>query len=82
MTKQQIFDKATQILLPVLTILGFFLTSAKKPELGIPIQLASQVFWLYSAWQAYKKAGQIGILITALLLTAILIYGTFNYWLF
>ncbi len=78
--KQTFFDKVTQILLPVLTLGGYALTSARRPELGVVVTMSAQVFWLYAGWQAYKKAGQIGILITAVLLTFILAYGIVNYW--
>ncbi len=77
----KLFDKATQMLLPVLTLGGYALTSARRPELGVVVSMSAQIFWLYAGWQAYKKAGQIGILITAVLLTLILAYGIVNYWL-
>jgi riboflavin transporter FmnP len=80
MTIKTLFDKATQILLPILTILGFLFTSLKNPELGLIFNLISQVFWLYSAWQSWKKAGQIGIFITSIIITLILLYGVINYW--
>lgn len=76
------FHKATQVLLPTLTILGFLLTSAKKPRFGLAFNLLAQIFWLYAAWQSWKKAGQIGILINTFFITAILIYGVINYWFF
>jgi riboflavin transporter FmnP len=75
-----LFDKATQILLPIFTILGFLFTSLKKPELGLIFNLISQVFWLYAAWQSWKKAGQIGIFITSIIISIILLYGVINYW--
>jgi hypothetical protein len=73
-------NRATQILLPTLTIAGFLLTSLKKPEVGLIFNLFAQVFWLYSGWQAWRKAGQFGIFITAIVLTGIVLYGVFNYW--
>ena len=78
---QPLFDKFTQIFLPTFTILGFLLTALKKPELGLLFNLAAQVFWLYSSWQAWKKAKQIGIFITTLVITIITTYGVINYWL-
>lgn len=74
------FDKVTQFLLPVLTILGFMFTSIKKPELGLAFNLGAQVFWLYATWKAWKKAGQIGLFVTAVVITVILLYGVINYW--
>ncbi|MEK7571723.1 MAG: hypothetical protein AAB553_05615 [Patescibacteria group bacterium] len=84
LTKKQaaiIFNKSTQIFLPALTILGFYFTSIKQPEYGLVLNLSAQIFWLYSGWQAWKKAGQVGIFITSLIITAILMYGVINYWL-
>lgn len=80
MKKKEIFDRLTQICLPTFTILGFAFTSLKKPELGLIFNLAAQVFWLYSSYQAWKKADQVGIFVTTLAITAILIYGVINYW--
>jgi riboflavin transporter FmnP len=74
------FNKLTQIALPTFTILGFLLTSLKKPEIGLIFNLIAQVFWFYAAWKAWKEAGQIGILITSFFITAIVLYGIVNYW--
>jgi hypothetical protein len=79
---KQKFDKATQILLPTLTIVGFLLISLKKPQFGLPIATVAQIFWLYSGYQSWKKAGQIGIFITAIILLFVYIIGIVNYWLF
>ena len=79
--ENSVFDRATQVLLPLLTILGFLLTALKKPEIGLLINLTAQVFWINSAWQAWKKAGQIGIFITVMIVTMIIIFGIVNYWL-
>ena len=83
MAKKQssFFDKLTQIFLPILTIIGFAFTSFKKPEIGLVFNLTAQIFWFYAAWQAWKKAGQIGILLTTSAICAFLIYGVINYWL-
>ncbi len=75
-----LFDKITQILLPTFTILGFLLTSLKRPALGLIFNLIAEIFWIYASWQAWKKAGQIGILITTVFITIILVYGVINYW--
>ena len=80
MDYKKIFNKVTQILLPTLTILGFYFTAIKKPELGLIFNLSAQVFWLYASWQAWKKAGQVGIFITTLIITVIVSYGVINYW--
>jgi len=77
---QQKFDKATQILLPTLTATGFLLTGLKKPEIGLVISLVSQIFWMYTSWQAWKKAGQIGIFITSIIVTIVVLFGVINYW--
>ena len=75
-----VFNKFTQVFLPTFTILGFAFTSLKKPELGLIFNLVAQIFWLYSSWQAWKKANQIGIFITTLVITVIVLYGVINYW--
>jgi hypothetical protein len=80
MKKEELFNKTTQIMLPTLTILGFLFTSLKRPDLGLIFNLSAQIFWFYSAWQAWKKANQIGILITTFIITAIVLYGVINYW--
>lgn len=73
-------NSATQVLLPALTILGFLLTSLKKPEYGLLFNLAAQVFWFYAAWFAWKRAGQIGILVTTVFITIAVLIGVINYW--
>lgn len=78
--KNKIFDNLTQFLLPAFTIAGFAFTSIKRPELGLIFSFLSQVFWLYSGWQAWKKAGQIGIFITSLIITGVVAFGIINYW--
>ena len=77
---KQLFNKATQIFLPLLTILGFMFTSFKKPEIGLAFNLLAQIFWLYSGYVAWKKANQIGIFITSIIITVLLMYGVVNYW--
>ncbi len=78
--QQTAFDKIAQISLPFFTIGGFLLTSLKKPQYGLIFNLIAQVFWFYSAWQAWKRANQIGILITTFFITAIVLFGVINYW--
>ncbi|MGB4966472.1 MAG: hypothetical protein WBO77_05195 [Microgenomates group bacterium] len=80
MNKTNWFDKLTQVMLPITTILGFTLTSMKKPELGLIFNLASEIFWLYSGYKAWKTAGQIGIFITTIIISIIVLYGVLNYW--
>jgi len=77
-----LFHKLTQVLLPILTIVGFMLTSFKRPDLGLIFNLLAQIFWLYASWQAWKNAKQVGIFITSLIITLLLIYGVINYWFF
>jgi len=80
MSKNQTwFDKATQIVLPILTISGYWFTANKNPQLGFGISLVAQIFWLYTAYVSYKRAGQIGILITTIIMTAIMIFGLYNW---
>ena len=78
--EKTLFDKATQILLPALTIIGFTLTSFKYPQYGLVFNLIAQIFWLYSGIKAWKQAGQIGIFITTLFITVVVSFGVINYW--
>lgn len=75
-------DALSQYAIPTFTILGYFLTSMKHPEWGILINLLAQPFWLYSSYKAYKDAGQIGLMVTAVLLTITMIIGVVNYWIY
>ncbi len=77
-----LFDKAAQLLLPALTLIGFGLTSLKRPELGLIFNMIAQIFWLYSGYQAWRKAGQIGVFITVVCVTIIIGAGIINYWFF
>jgi hypothetical protein len=61
-------------------VLGFLLTSLKLPQYGLAANLASQIFWLYSAYKAWREAKQIGIFITTILILLILLGGVVNYW--
>ncbi|MFZ2190138.1 MAG: hypothetical protein WA057_05095 [Candidatus Magasanikiibacteriota bacterium] len=81
MTKQKIFNNFTQVALPTLTVGAQVATSLKFPEWGLILNLSVQPFWLYSAWKAYKNAGQIGILITSIIMSIVISLGIINYWL-
>jgi len=70
----------TQFALPFLTISAQVAIAIKHPEWGLIINLAAEPFWFYSAWKSYKEAGQIGILITTMIITVVLIMGILNYW--
>ena len=71
-----------QIGLVVFTALGFLLTSLKLPHYGVIANLIGQVFWLYSSYRAWREADQIGIFVSTVVITLILVYGVTNYWLF
>lgn len=62
------------------TMLGFLLTSFKLPQYGLLSNLISEIFWLYSAHKAWKQANQVGIFITTIFITLILLWGVINYW--
>jgi hypothetical protein len=81
MTKEKFINSSTQVLLPSLTIGAQVATSLKFPEWGLIINLLAQPFWLYSSWKSWKEAGQIGIMITTVIFTAITAMGIINYWL-
>jgi hypothetical protein len=53
----------------------------KYPEWALILNMLAQPFWLYSSWQSYKNAGQVGILITTLAFSLITAVGIVNYWL-
>ena len=63
-----------QIGLVVCTGLGFLY--------GVIANLIGQVFWVYSSYRAWREANQIGIFISTVVITLILIYVVTNYWLF
>ncbi|MDD3303191.1 MAG: hypothetical protein PHN31_06565 [Candidatus Gracilibacteria bacterium] len=77
--KKNIIDLLTQILLPSLTILSQIFVALKYPQYGVLVNLLAQPFWLYSSWKAYKEAGQIGILITTIIIIIVLSIGMVNY---
>lgn len=73
------FNTSTQIIIPIFTVLAQVAVAAKNPQLGLLLNLIVQPFWIYSGWIAYKKAGQIGLFITAVILTFVLTIGVINY---
>lgn len=79
-SKQSLFDKINQVLLPLLTVGGYFLIAIKKPEIGLIIALFSQIFWFYTSYKAWKSAGQVGLMITTVIMSFIATYGVINYW--
>lgn len=78
--KQVSFNTIAQVGLTVLTVFGFLLTSLKLPQYGLIVALASEVFWLYSSYKAWRKANQIGMFITTIILTVTILFGVLNYW--
>lgn len=77
---KKLFNSISQFALPFFTISGFALTSLKYPEWGLVFALFSQPFWLYSSHRAYKNAGQIGLFISSIIMTFIIVLGIINYW--
>lgn len=82
MKNKKILNSLTQFALPVLTLGGQFAIAIKFPKYGLLLALASQPFWLYSSWKAYKEAGQIGIFINTVFFCLITLFGVVNYWVF
>ncbi len=76
---KSLFNTITQIAIPVLTVGTQVAIALKYPQWGLIINLIAQPFWLYSAWKAYKKADQIGLLITTILVTLVILLGIINY---
>ncbi|OGG26219.1 hypothetical protein A2960_04555 [Candidatus Gottesmanbacteria bacterium RIFCSPLOWO2_01_FULL_39_12b] len=75
-----LFNALTQIAIPVLTVATQIAIALKFPQWGLVINMLAQPFWIYSAWKSYKKAGQIGLFITTILVTIIIGLGIINYW--
>lgn len=69
-----------QIGLTTFTIGGFLLTAMKLPEYGLLSMLVSQVFWFYSSYRAWREARQIGIFLTTVAISCIVLWGVINYW--
>ena len=80
--KPQELNAVMQIGVVVFTILGFLLTALKLPQYGLISALVSEVFWLYSAYRAWREADQIGIFLTTVVVTVIIFWGVVNYWFF
>lgn len=76
---KSLFNTITQVAIPALTISGAVAIALKYPQWGLVINLIAQPFWIYSSWKAYKKAGQIGLLVTTLMVTIVIILGIINY---
>ncbi len=74
------FNLLAQFVIPTLTISAQIAVALKIPQWGLLISMSAQPFWLYSSWKAYKKAGQIGLFITAIIITIVFGFGIFNYW--
>ena len=80
MKKLLSFNTFMQVGLTGFTLLGILFTSLKLPQYGLILILISEIFWFYSSYKAWKEAGQVGILITTLVYTVIVIVGVINYW--
>lgn len=76
---KSLFNTITQVAIPVLTVGTQIAIALKYPQWGLVINLISQPFWIYSSWKAYKKAGQVGLLATTLMVTVVIILGIVNY---
>jgi hypothetical protein len=82
MSNEKMFNNLTQFAIPSLTVGGQILFSLKFPQWGLIVNLLAQPFWMYSAWKAYKQAGQIGLLINVSIMTVVITLGIINYWFF
>lgn len=80
MEKEKAFNYTTQFAIPFLVVTSMVLVSLKIPQWGLMVNLAAQPFWLYSSWKAYKKAGQVGLLVTTIIMIVVLSFGVINYW--
>ena len=82
MKKYLTFNNLAQIGLVLFTMIGFLLTALKLPQYGLIFNLFAQIFWLYSSYKGWKNANQIGMFINTILITAIVLWGIINYWIF
>lgn len=73
-------DTISQFAIPTFTLGAQLALSMKYPEWALMLNILAQPFWLYSSWQSYKNAGQVGILITTLVFILITAAGIVNYW--
>lgn len=80
MQNKSLFNATSQFALPLLTIGAQVAIAMKYPQYGLIINLAAQPFWLYSSWKSWKEAGQVGIMITTIIITIVLTFGIINYW--
>ncbi len=69
-----------QISLVVFTVGGYLLISLKMPQYGLLVALVGQVFWIPASYRAWKEADQIGIFITTIFITVVVLGGVINYW--
>ena len=76
---KSLFNMVTQVAIPVLTVGTQIAIALKYPQWGLVINLVSQPFWIYSSWKAYKKAGQVGLLVTTIMVTIVICLGIVNY---
>ena len=81
MKNKNLFDLLAQFVIPGLTISAQIAIALKYPQWGLVINMFAQPFWIYSGWKAYKKAGQIGLFATTIIMTIIIGFGIINYWL-
>lgn len=75
MQLKKVFNILSQFLLPTLTLGAQLALALKYPQLSLVLNLLAQPFWIYSSWQAFKQAGQIGMLVNT-----IACFGIINYW--
>ena len=80
MKNKKTLDLITQFAIPSLTIATQIAIAFKYPQWGLIINMLAQPFWIYSGWKAYKYAGQTGLFITTIIITLVIGYGIFNYW--
>ena len=73
-------NNVAQFGLVFFTIFGFLLISLKLPEYGLISNLVAQIFWLFSSYKAWKNANQIGMFINTIIITLIVLWEIFNYW--
>ena len=76
---KSLFNTITQVAIPVLTVGTQIAIALRYPQWGLVINLISQPFWIYSSWKAYKNAGQVGLLVTTLMVTIVIFLGIIIY---
>ncbi len=80
MQSKKLLNILTQIFLPAFTLGAQLAVALKFPQLGLILNLIAQPFWLYSSWQSFKQAGQIGMLFNTIAFSLITLFGIINYW--